>query len=78
MFNLWPITKDIKNYFKVKTQYDAIANTVYVPPSGKPPLTTDQSGHGTHITTIIASKRQDVSGNYNGMAPDAGVSSPVR
>jgi len=34
-------------------------------------INDDQHGHGTHVTSIIASSVQDDKGNYNGMAPDA-------
>ena len=34
---------------------------------------TDINGHGTHITSLIASSRKDGSGRYFGVAPDARI-----
>ena len=36
-------------------------------------VSTDTNGHGTHITSLIASSRKDSSGRYFGVAPDARI-----
>ena len=36
-------------------------------------VSTDTNGHGTHITSLIASSRKDGSGRYFGVAPDARI-----
>ena len=37
------------------------------------PCSTDTNGHGTHITSLIASSRKDSSNRYFGVAPDARI-----
>ena len=51
-------------------QYDAVTNTVV---SNWSPVSTDTTGHGTHVTSLIASSRKEGSGEYFGVAPDARI-----
>ena len=55
---------------RVAAQYDAINNVVQTNWSS---VSTDMSGHGTHITSLIASSRKDSWGAYFGVAPDARI-----
>ena len=55
---------------RVAVQYDAIRNVV---DSNWSSVSTDTTGHGTHITSLIASSRKTSSGAYFGVAPDARI-----
>ncbi len=55
---------------RVAVQYDAITNTVV---SNWAPVSTDTTGHGTHVTSLIASSRKKSSGEYFGVAPDVRI-----
>jgi serine protease AprX len=55
---------------RVAVQYDAVTNTVV---SNWAPVSTDTTGHGTHVTSLIASSRAKSSGEYFGVAPDARI-----
>ena len=47
-------------------------STTWSRPPGRP-VSTDTTGHGTHVTSLIASSRKDGSGRYFGVAPDARI-----
>jgi subtilisin family serine protease len=55
---------------RVAAQYDAIRNVV---DSSWSSVSTDTTGHGTHITSLIASSRRNSTGQYFGVAPDARI-----
>jgi len=55
---------------RVAAQYDAVTNTVV---SNWAPVSTDTTGHGTHVTSLIASSRAKGPGEYFGVAPDARI-----
>src|SRR5687768_3318905 len=58
-------------YWRVAAQYDAIRNVVDTAWSS--PISTDTTGHGTHVTSLIASSRRKSDGRYFGVAPDARI-----
>jgi len=64
------LDKDSSGNGRVAAQYDAVNNVVTNTWSSS---STDLSGHGTHITSLIASSRKDGSGRYFGVAPDARI-----
>jgi serine protease AprX len=55
---------------RVGAQYDAIRN---VQDTSWSTISTDTTGHGTHVTSLIASSRKNSSGKYFGVAPDARI-----
>jgi serine protease AprX len=55
---------------RVAVQYDALRNVVETNWSS---VSTDTTGHGTHITSLIASSRKSSAGAYYGVAPDARI-----
>ena len=64
------LDKDSAGNGRVAAQYDAVNNVVQATWSS---VSTDLSGHGTHITSLIASSRKDSKGAYFGVAPDARI-----
>ena len=64
------LDKDSAGNGRVAALYDAVNNVVQTTWST---VSTDTNGHGTHITSIIASSRKDGSGRYFGVAPDARI-----
>ena len=65
------LDKDSAGNGRVAAQYDAINNVVV---SNWAPVSTDTTGHGTHVTSLIASSRKKTSnGPYFGVAPDARI-----
>ena len=64
------LDKDSAGNGRVAAQYDAVNNVVQATWSS---VSTDMSGHGTHITSLIASSRKNGSGTYFGVAPDARI-----
>ena len=58
--------------FRLLAQYNAMTNSMdayfqYGPYSA----TTDQNGHGTHVTSLSMSAKPDANGRYGGVAPNA-------
>jgi serine protease AprX len=64
------LDKDSAGAGRVAAQYDAIRNVVDTTWSS---VSTDTTGHGTHVTSLIASSRKDTAGRYFGVAPDARI-----
>jgi serine protease AprX len=64
------LDKDSSGNGRVAAQYDAVNNVVQNTWSS---ASTDTNGHGTHITSLIASSRKDNGGRYFGVAPDARI-----
>ena len=64
------LDKDSNGNGRVAALYDAVNNTLQTQWSS---ISTDVNGHGTHITSLIASSRRDSSGRYFGVAPDARI-----
>ena len=64
------LDKDSGGSARVSAQYDAIRNVVDTTWSSR---STDTTGHGTHVTSLIASSRKDSSNRYFGVAPDARI-----
>jgi serine protease AprX len=64
------LDKDSAGNGRVAAQYDAVNNVLQTTWSS---VSTDMSGHGTHITSLIASSRKNSSGTYFGVAPDARI-----
>ncbi|MEO8062003.1 MAG: S8 family peptidase [Pseudomonadota bacterium] len=64
------LDKDSAGNGRVGAQYDAIRNVVDTTWST---ISTDTTGHGTHVTSLIASSRKNTSGRYFGVAPDARI-----
>ncbi len=64
------LEKDTGGNGRVASQYDAINNVVV---SNWSAVSTDTTGHGTHVTSLIASSRKNASNNYFGVAPDARI-----
>jgi len=64
------LDKDSGGNGRVAAQYDAVNNVLQTTWSS---VSTDTSGHGTHITSLIASSRKDTSGRFFGVAPDARI-----
>jgi serine protease AprX len=62
---LIPLLFDTANVARVPVQYDAIADSLLGGISD-----SDQSGHGTHVTSIVANGSTDAAGYYRGLAPD--------
>jgi serine protease AprX len=70
-FDTPPLTNDISGHTRILAQYDAITNQLN---RHGVMGTTDENGHGTHITSILLSKKRfalDFPRKYNGIAPDA-------
>jgi subtilisin family serine protease len=62
---------DTAGHRRVAAQYDAVTGTQI---SHWDPVSTDTTGHGTHVTSLIASSRRRASdGQYFGVAPDARI-----
>jgi subtilisin family serine protease len=59
------------NQGRVLAQYDAILDQMDA--SGMPSVDTDENGHGTHVTSVVLSRRRTIDGKYNGVAPHAGL-----
>jgi serine protease AprX len=55
---------------RVGAQFDAIRN---VQDTAWSTISTDTTGHGTHVTSVIASSRKNSVGRYFGVAPDARI-----
>jgi serine protease AprX len=64
------LDKDSAGNGRVAAQYDAIRNVVDTTWST---LSTDTTGHGTHVTSLIASSRKSANNRYFGVAPDARI-----
>jgi serine protease AprX len=64
------LDKDTGGNGRVAAQYDAIRNVVDATWSS---VSTDTTGHGTHVTSLIASSRRKSTGEYFGVAPDARI-----
>jgi len=64
------LDKDSAGNGRVAVQYDAVTNVAQAAWTSS---STDSNGHGTHITSLIASSRKDPTGNYFGVAPDARI-----
>ncbi|HEX6636453.1 MAG TPA: S8 family peptidase, partial [Steroidobacteraceae bacterium] len=65
------LDKDTAGNGRVASQYDAMSNVVVTSWSS---VSTDTTGHGTHVTSLIASSRTRSSdGAYFGVAPDARI-----
>jgi len=62
------LDKDSAGNGRVAAQYDAIRNVVDTTWSS---VSTDTTGHGTHVTSLIGSSRKNSAGRYFGVAPDA-------
>jgi serine protease AprX len=56
-------------WMRLRAEYDAIQNRLIVQ-NGNPPITNDGSGHGSHVTSLIANS-STVSGKFFGVAPNA-------
>jgi len=61
------LDKDSNGSNRVDFQFDAVRNVVDAQYSS---VSTDSSGHGSHITSLIASSRRNASGRFFGVAPD--------
>jgi subtilisin family serine protease len=64
------LDKDTAGNGRVAVQYDAVRNVVDATWAS---VSTDTNGHGTHITSLIASSRKDSGNRYYGVAPDARI-----
>jgi subtilisin family serine protease len=64
------LDKDSGGNGRVAAQYDAIRNVV---DTNWSTISTDTTGHGTHVTSLIASSRKTAAGQYFGVAPDARI-----
>jgi serine protease AprX len=64
------LDKDSLGNARVAAQFDSVRNVVDAQWSS---VSTDTNGHGTHITSLIASSRRDALGRYFGVAPDARI-----
>lgn len=64
------LDKDSSGYGRVAAQYDAIRN---VQDTYWSSISTDTTGHGTHVTSLIASSRKSGNNRYFGVAPDARI-----
>ena len=53
---------------RILSQYNAITDQIETQTDD-----TDDSGHGAHVTSIIASRRRGHSGKFNGIAPDVNL-----
>ena len=62
------LDKDSLGNNRVDAQFDAVRNVLDTQYSSK---STDTNGHGTHVTSLIASSRKDPNGHFFGVAPDA-------
>ncbi len=62
------LDKDSLGNGRVDAQFDATRNAV---DSQYSSVSTDTNGHGTHVTSLIASSRKDSDGRFFGVAPDA-------
>jgi len=64
------LDKDSGGSGRVSAQYDAMRNVV---DSTWSSVSTDTTGHGTHVASLIASSRKDSANRYFGVAPDARI-----
>jgi len=64
------LNKGANNQTRILAQYDAIENTF---DPWELFSSTDELGHGSHISSIIVSSAQDSTGTYNGVAPNANL-----
>jgi serine protease AprX len=64
------LDKDSQGQGRVAVQYDAVRNVVDSVWSSK---STDTNGHGTHITSLVASSRRTGNNRFYGVAPDARI-----
>ena len=64
------LDKDSHGNGRVAAQYDAITQRGR---SNWSPVSTDTTGHGTHVTSLIASSRKNAATDYFGVAPDARI-----
>ena len=62
------LDKDSQGGGRIDAQFNAISNTMDSQYFG---VSTDTFGHGTHVTSLIASSRKTSSGTFFGVAPDA-------
>jgi subtilisin family serine protease len=67
-WNIDSLAKDSGGNGRVAAQYDAITGAQV---SSWSAVSTDTTGHGTHITSLIASSRKTSGNQYFGVAPDA-------
>lgn len=70
IWKLDSLDKDSGGNGRVAVLYDAVNNVVTRTWSSE---TTDLNGHGTHITSLIASSRRTSNGRFFGVAPDARI-----
>jgi serine protease AprX len=63
------VSEDTSGHQRVLAQYDAIAGTRLKPADGKQE-STDEFGHGSHITSIILNSETDANGDFVSIAPD--------
>jgi subtilisin family serine protease len=61
------LDKDSLGNGRVDAQFDAVRNVLDSQYSSK---STDTNGHGTHVTSLIASSRKEATGHFFGVAPD--------
>jgi serine protease AprX len=67
------ISKDPYGNLRVLAQYDAIeGNIIHADDEGKHE-STDEYGHGSHITSIILDRKTDSDGDYMSIAPAANL-----
>ena len=64
------LDKDSAGNGRVAAQFDAIRN---VQDTTWSTISTDTTGHGTHVTSLIASSRKSGNNRYFGVAPDARI-----
>jgi len=57
-------------WMRIMAQYDAVRNVVEAS-WGALPKSNDGSGHGTHVTSLIASRGQNAQSRFFGVAPNA-------
>ncbi|MCP5098992.1 MAG: S8 family serine peptidase, partial [Chloroflexi bacterium] len=55
---------------RLLAQYNAITDEMDMADS---PVTTDESGHGTHVSSLILNSQDNGQGAYHGVAPDANL-----
>ena len=64
------IAADAGYYDRVRVQYDAISDQI-VSDLGDYAVSDDQSGHGSHMASILVNSDRNDSMVYNGIAPEA-------
>ena len=69
-WNIDSLNNDSGGSGRILVQYDAVRNVVDSNWTG---VSTDSNGHGTHVTSLIASSRKDSGGRFFGVAPDAKI-----